>query len=86
MQHTEPQTGLGRCHVRDAEDFERCQHQHQSAGQDAQAVTLQAREPELIDVPHFQQAQRQAQQAAVCLLYTSPSPRDRTRSRMPSSA
>ena len=24
--------------------------------------------------------------AAVCLLYTSPSPRDRTRSRMPSSA
>ena len=25
-------------------------------------------------------------QAAVCLLYTSPSPRDRTRSRMPSSA
>ena len=27
-----------------------------------------------------------AQQANVCLLYTSPSPRDRTRSRMPSSA
>ena len=26
------------------------------------------------------------QQAYVCLLYTSPSPRDRTRSRMPSSA
>ena len=25
-------------------------------------------------------------QAAACLLYTSPSPRDRTRSRMPSSA
>ena len=25
-------------------------------------------------------------QAVVCLLYTSPSPRDRTRSRMPSSA
>ena len=25
-------------------------------------------------------------QAEVCLLYTSPSPRDRTRSRMPSSA
>ena len=25
-------------------------------------------------------------QAAICLLYTSPSPRDRTRSRMPSSA
>ena len=27
-----------------------------------------------------------AAQAKVCLLYTSPSPRDRTRSRMPSSA
>ena len=27
-----------------------------------------------------------AQQFDVCLLYTSPSPRDRTRSRMPSSA
>ena len=29
---------------------------------------------------------RAAAQAAICLLYTSPSPRDRTRSRMPSSA
>ena len=28
----------------------------------------------------------QVQQAVICLLYTSPSPRDRTRSRMPSSA
>eukprot|EP00657_Telonema_sp_P-1_P009212 TRINITY_DN3394_c0_g1_i1.p1 TRINITY_DN3394_c0_g1~~TRINITY_DN3394_c0_g1_i1.p1 ORF type:complete len:117 (+),score=46.56 TRINITY_DN3394_c0_g1_i1:104-454(+) len=28
----------------------------------------------------------QAQQPVICLLYTSPSPRDRTRSRMPSSA
>ena len=27
-----------------------------------------------------------AAQAEICLLYTSPSPRDRTRSRMPSSA
>ena len=26
------------------------------------------------------------QQSNICLLYTSPSPRDRTRSRMPSSA
>ena len=31
-------------------------------------------------------ARRQAALARVCLLYTSPSPRDRTRSRMPSSA
>ena len=29
---------------------------------------------------------REAAEAAPCLLYTSPSPRDRTRSRMPSSA
>ena len=28
----------------------------------------------------------QARQRDICLLYTSPSPRDRTRSRMPSSA
>ena len=31
-------------------------------------------------------AQREAKEAQGCLLYTSPSPRDRTRSRMPSSA
>ena len=31
-------------------------------------------------------AQQVAARLAVCLLYTSPSPRDRTRSRMPSSA
>ena len=30
--------------------------------------------------------QRSLSRAKVCLLYTSPSPRDRTRSRMPSSA
>ena len=33
-----------------------------------------------------EQLRRNAQQYYVCLLYTSPSPRDRTRSRMPSSA
>ena len=32
------------------------------------------------------EADRQAAQVQACLLYTSPSPRDRTRSRMPSSA
>ena len=31
-------------------------------------------------------AEDQAKEYSVCLLYTSPSPRDRTRSRMPSSA
>ena len=33
------------------------------------------------DVPHYT-----VQTTGICLLYTSPSPRDRTRSRMPSSA
>ena len=37
---------------------------------------------------HLQETRKQAQQieSQRCLLYTSPSPRDRTRSRMPSSA
>ena len=34
----------------------------------------------------FGEAVEQAVNASTCLLYTSPSPRDRTRSRMPSSA
>ena len=37
-------------------------------------------------VHHDTNGQHQAKQAQGCLLYTSPSPRDRTRSRMPSSA
>ena len=41
----------------------------------------------VITVPaYFNDSQRQATKDAGCLLYTSPSPRDRTRSRMPSSA
>ena len=36
--------------------------------------------------PDFTMAQTAAQQTITCLLYTSPSPRDRQRSRMPSSA
>ena len=40
------------------------------------------------DIEHFWEAQNAAIAKAIetCLLYTSPSPRDRTRSRMPSSA
>ena len=52
-------------------------------------VPLQRLQP-----PHEQEATPQApacekpiaEHATICLLYTSPSPRDRTRSRMPSSA
>ena len=35
---------------------------------------------------HQERAEKLTGVAATCLLYTSPSPRDRTRSRMPSSA
>ena len=38
--------------------------------------------PEIV----FGKVDTEAEQALACLLYTSPSPRDRTRSRMPSSA
>ena len=40
------------------------------------------------DVIHFDASLRRARldEVNICLLYTSPSPRDRTRSRMPSSA
>ena len=34
----------------------------------------------------FRMTEDQAHKVMICLLYTSPSPRDRTRSRMPSSA
>ena len=48
-------------------------------------------DPELFQAARQEQASVKEPQAApegsaVCLLYTSPSPRDRTRSRMPSSA
>ena len=44
-----------------------------------------------LDVKQYMAHQRQGthkakERAEICLLYTSPSPRDRTRSRMPSSA
>ena len=38
------------------------------------------------DRTEIQQLTGMLRQADICLLYTSPSPRDRTRSRMPSSA
>ena len=39
-----------------------------------------------VDIGDRQALERELVQAFGCLLYTSPSPRDRTRSRMPSSA
>ena len=65
MKNAKPQAGLGRRHVRDPEDLERGQHDHQAAGQNTQPMALQARQLELFDMPHFEQAQRQAQQSAI---------------------
>ena len=41
---------------------------------------------EVVGNKHLITASEKVRQAVCCLLYTSPSPRDRTRSRMPSSA
>ena len=49
----------------------------QSATSDEALVAVKARQPSLIVLDVWLKG---------CLLYTSPSPRDRTRSRMPSSA
>ena len=56
------------------------------------AVSVQAvrawdlHRPETLPDPDYLDATRQQWRDWLCLLYTSPSPRDRTRSRMPSSA
>ena len=55
------------------------------AGRDAVEMVLGAQFGELTQ-PSWQPRRRvEVDQPLVCLLYTSPSPRDRTRSRMPSS-
>ena len=53
------------------------------------ADLVQSRQVEVVDRAHLDAVLREQELGAsgyVCLLYTSPSPRDRTRSRMPSSA
>ena len=49
---------------------------------DPKKVRMYVCGPTVYDDPHI----GNARPLVVCLLYTSPSPRDRTRSRMPSSA
>ena len=39
-----------------------------------------------VAIPNYTSLAKRAAKLKICLLYTSPSPRDRTRSRMPSSA
>ena len=41
---------------------------------------------DVIEMPTMTDGKKNKRQVNGCLLYTSPSPRDRTRSRMPSSA
>ena len=50
------------------------------------AELIETIEKEMEHLTFHQSRTRKAQVAYTCLLYTSPSPRDRTRSRMPSSA
>ena len=54
------------------------------AGQTFASQTYAQLAKVIADIPAGQAAARE--RAGTCLLYTSPSPRDRTRSRMPSSA
>ena len=49
-------------------------------------VFLSINDSEIIEDISFQGSGCAISKASACLLYTSPSPRDRTRSRMPSSA
>ena len=49
-------------------------------------VTVQKLEKQVFNHELVSNGKVRAQEYADCLLYTSPSPRDRTRSRMPSSA
>ena len=53
---------------------------------EAQSETEQVRKANLDLTEEKSQAQKSFYEVKACLLYTSPSPRDRTRSRMPSSA
>ena len=56
-----------------------------SAGVDV--ISMSAGEPDFDTPEYIKDAAKMAMDSGMtCLLYTSPSPRDRTRSRMPSSA
>ena len=53
----------------------------------AKGFTVKAKSPVVKKEPDFDYDKaREMVKGKTCLLYTSPSPRDRTRSRMPSSA
>ena len=53
---------------------------------DSSLSTLRCSPNEFVREMKLAAAMHWYQQGIICLLYTSPSPRDRTRSRMPSSA
>ena len=53
---------------------------------DERAATILTRMDKILSPENIAKLQGKKVLVRVCLLYTSPSPRDRTRSRMPSSA
>ena len=54
------------------------------ASNEEKAILSKLKEVKRLD--HFVERDQEVIHNLICLLYTSPSPRDRTRSRMPSSA
>ena len=59
-----------------------CEKEFESAGQEARRLAIALKRFTEVQDPVW----KEKYQHYLCLLYTSPSPRDRTRSRMPSSA
>ena len=55
-------------------------------GEIALRILRAAKELKIPTVAAYSEADKDLMHVKICLLYTSPSPRDRTRSRMPSSA
>ena len=81
--------GLGDVYKRQVVHHQHEEHGHQDQHQRGAGLRLPGVAQVVLDlVAHHLGARRAAGEVGVgvCLLYTSPSPRDRTRSRMPSSA
>ena len=86
--NNKPQVGIGAClvghAVRYSGDAKKASHVLRKLSETMEMVALC---PEVaIGLPVPREPIRIVENAEGCLLYTSPSPRDRTRSRMPSSA